>query len=91
MLNATKDKHGIISLDGKICPFRSPVLLPSQLGGIDVQHIPCNSSCTHFHYVTETKFVEKDDLHQTELHNVIVTCGTGVNLPINLTTKTSLL
>lgn len=79
-VNATKDKHGNISLDGKICPFRSPVLLPSQLGGIDVQHIPCNSSCTHFHYVNE------DDQH-----NVIVTCGTGVNLPINLTTKTSLL
>jgi hypothetical protein len=80
MLQATKDKHGIVSLDGKICPFRSPVLIPSQLGGIEIQSSHCNSFCTHFHYVNE-------DDH----HSVIVTCGTGVNLPINLTTKTNLL
>ena len=79
-LKATKDKHGIVSLDNKICPFRSPVLLPSQLGGIDLQHLPCNSTCTHFHYIQEG-----------EDHNVIISCGTGVNLPVTLTNKTTLI
>jgi len=80
MIKATKDKNGIVSLDGKICPFRTPVLIPSQLGGIELHQSSCNSLCTHFHYVNE------DDQH-----NVIVTCGTGVNIPINLNTKTNLL
>jgi hypothetical protein len=91
MLQATKDKNGIITLDGKICPFRSPVLIPSQLGGIEIHQSPCNSQCTHFHYVSEKTFLKNSDLEKTETHNVIVSCGTGVNLPINLTNKTTLL
>jgi hypothetical protein len=79
MLKATKHKNGIISLDGKICPFRQPVLLPSQLGGIDVQHLPCDSTCTHFHHISEDGN-----------HTVIVSCGTGVNLPVELTNKLSI-
>ena len=89
MINGTKDKNGIISLDNKICPFRTPVVMPSQLGGIELFSSPCNSLCTHFHYVMEENFVG-DDLTKTQQHNVIVTCGTGVNIPINLTSKISL-
>lgn len=80
MLKATKHKNGTITLDGKICPFRAPVLLPSQLGGIDIQHISCDSTCTHFHHINE-------DGKST----IIVTCGTGVNLPVNLSNKSELL
>ena len=78
-IKATKEKNGIVSLDGKICPFRQPVLLPSQLGGIDIQNLPCNSTCTHFHHVNEDG-----------KHMLIVTCGTGVNLPVDLTIKNNL-
>lgn len=48
---ATKLQTGELILDGKVCPFRNPVLLPGRVqGSIEIQHIPCSSNCALFSY-----------------------------------------
>jgi hypothetical protein len=43
-----KDETAI--LQGKICPFRNPLVLPSQTlaGQLTIENIPCTSACALF-------------------------------------------
>lgn len=45
-------KDGTQILQGKICPFRAPLVLPSQsiAGQLTIQNIPCTSACTLFNF-----------------------------------------
>lgn len=36
-----------------ICPFRTPVIIPAKLGGVDLVQPQCNSSCPLFHLEIE--------------------------------------
>ena len=48
-----KAKVGI--LEGKICPFRNPLILPGQIAGqVTIENIPCTTACTLFHYSQNT-------------------------------------
>jgi hypothetical protein len=42
------EKDGTKILLGKICPFRNPLVLPTKLGSIEIQNIPCTSTCSLF-------------------------------------------
>jgi hypothetical protein len=55
-------KDGTAILQGKVCPFRNPLVLPSQsiAGQITIQNIPCSDSCPHF---------------KVDGENLILTCG----------------
>jgi hypothetical protein len=55
-------------LDGKICPFRNPLVLPSQTlaGQLTIENIPCTSACALFR------------LHKNEQQQeVTLMCGFG--------------
>jgi hypothetical protein len=45
-----KDETAI--LQGKICPFRNPLVLPSQTlaGQLTIENIPCTSACALFKF-----------------------------------------
>lgn len=59
-----KDETAI--LQGKICPFRNPLVLPSQTlaGQLTIENIPCTSSCALFK-------LNKDE----QQPNVFLHCG----------------
>lgn len=44
------DKDGVGLLQGKICPFRNPLVFPTSLGSVEIQNIPCASSCALFSF-----------------------------------------
>ena len=50
-----KDETAI--LQGKICPFRNPLVLPSQTlaGQLTIENIPCTSSCALFRFYKEVE------------------------------------
>jgi len=43
------DKTKVGILEGKICPFRNPLILPGQIAGrVVIENIPCSTSCALF-------------------------------------------
>jgi hypothetical protein len=57
-------KDGTTILQGKVCPFRNPLVLPSQTiaGQLQIQNIPCSDSCPHF---------------KVDAENLILSCGSN--------------
>ena len=55
MQKLIETKEGYI-LEDKICPFRNPLVLPSQTiaGQLTIQNIPCTSACALFDVVQLT-------------------------------------
>jgi hypothetical protein len=43
-----KNNKNEIIFEGKICPFRQPILLPNKLSGFELQAFPCANDCPHF-------------------------------------------
>lgn len=48
------EKDGTAILQGKICPFRAPLVLPSATiaGQLSIQNIPCTNACPLLTYDT---------------------------------------
>lgn len=46
------EKDGVAVLQGKICPFRNPLVLPSPTiaGQLIIENIPCTSACPLFQF-----------------------------------------
>jgi hypothetical protein len=67
-------KDGTAILQGKVCPFRTPLVLPSQTlaGQLTIQNIPCTSACPLF------------TLHSGGGDFVNIRCGTGVRHDVNV-------
>lgn len=43
-------------LEGKICPFRNPLILPGRIAGqMEIQNIPCSTSCALFNVISDIK------------------------------------
>lgn len=62
------DKDGVGLLQGKICPFRNPLVFPTSLGSVEIQNIPCASSCTLFSF-----YPSKDNISGTAR----ISCGSN--------------
>jgi hypothetical protein len=78
-----KDETAI--LQGKICPFRNPLVLPSQTlaGQLTIENIPCTSACPLF------TFHKNDEIYVCvdEIYNcgyVNIRCGTGVKYDVQV-------
>ena len=55
-----KAKVGI--LEGKICPFRNPLILPGHIAGqVTIENMPCSTACTLFSF--HTNETEKNIAH----------------------------
>ena len=67
-------KDGTAILQGKICPFRNPLVLPSQTlaGQLTIQNIPCTSACPLF------------TLYLGGGASLNIRCGTGVRYEVNV-------
>ena len=52
------DKDGNAILQGRICPFRNPLVFPTSLGSVEIQNLPCASSCVHFRIDNNSKYKE---------------------------------
>ena len=62
-----KNQAGVMIFEGKICPFRNPVLIPSQIAGnVQLQAFSCGSECPHF-IVTNSA--------ETNKVNLKINCG----------------
>jgi len=71
-----EEKDGVITLirNGKaaICPFRTPIVLPSQLQGqLQIMPHSCNSQCPHFN------LREIEGMTTTPSYELELTCGNG--------------
>jgi hypothetical protein len=70
------EKDGVAVLQGKICPFRNPLVLPSPTiaGQLIIENIPCTSSCPHLKWFTEN-VKGADSLHLVMENYIQMTCG----------------
>ena len=61
-------KDNVAILQGKICPFRNPLIFPGAIQGqIEIQGMPCTNECTHF--------TLKSYADQPTWATVTITCG----------------
>lgn len=61
-------KDNVAILQGKICPFRNPLIFPGAIQGqIEIQGMPCTNECPHFNL--------NQDEQNKNLGCVVITCG----------------
>lgn len=44
-----KNENEVFIFEGKTCPYKQPILIPSQIAGnVQLQAFSCSSECPHF-------------------------------------------